>query len=303
MFRQLFLSIIKPLALALWRHFDILWGPKREECYQWHTAWHLTLLRRRLRRWWQYFELRAFLLKHRWFWLLLAGLASAAFAGRLLTGEWWALNPACASGGAACTSLLDKLADKPTAWTLLTAIISAPIAFVLWWFRDTNALWQIENQRKDINLKDFQRLAELASGLHLVEDKASTSEKFTGSKAEEPSERNISTERSQAPADATTPTRREGSVALQVAAVYQLQAFLRGDYGRHFQEPAFALLKSIWQSLVQSHLAAWQPEFAQALALRLDEIKREEADTKALLSDYDNWKAILQKAATQSALA
>ncbi len=78
-------------------------------------------------------------------------------------------------------NLRDSLKAMRPLWTLLTALTSAPIAFVIWWFRDTNALWQIDNQRKDTNLKDFQKLSEWTSGLHLIEfQKTVTKERSKG---------------------------------------------------------------------------------------------------------------------------
>ncbi|WP_262379039.1 MULTISPECIES: hypothetical protein [Neisseria] len=45
-------------------------------------------------------------------------------------------------------------------WNFIILIVSAPVAFVIWHFRDENNRQQIENQRKDINLKEFQKLSE-----------------------------------------------------------------------------------------------------------------------------------------------
>ena len=57
-------------------------------------------------------------------------------------------------------------------WNFIILIVSAPVAFVIWHFRDENNRQQIENQRKDINLKEFQKLSEWVSGAHLPEIKA-----------------------------------------------------------------------------------------------------------------------------------
>ena len=45
-------------------------------------------------------------------------------------------------------------------WNFIILIVSAPVAFAIWHFRDENNKQQIENQRKDINLKEFQKLSE-----------------------------------------------------------------------------------------------------------------------------------------------
>jgi hypothetical protein len=143
------------------------------------------------------------------------------------------------------------------AWNLFTILAGAPIAFAIWYFRDKNNLWQIENARKDINLKDFQKLAEWASGMHLVEDKVTNSDKTSSAESTETTQ---SRESSQPPPNALlgSPSRRDGSASLQIAAVVQLQAFLNGEFGKQFQKPAFTLLSSIWLALVRPHCDAWQ---------------------------------------------
>lgn len=45
-------------------------------------------------------------------------------------------------------------------WTLLTLIVSSPVAFVIWSFRDKNATDQINNSRKDTNLKEYHKIVE-----------------------------------------------------------------------------------------------------------------------------------------------
>ena len=46
----------------------------------------------------------------------------------------------------------------------LLLFIGLPSAFVLWVFRDANASAALENQRKDINLKEFQEIQLRAAG-------------------------------------------------------------------------------------------------------------------------------------------
>ncbi len=45
-------------------------------------------------------------------------------------------------------------------WTLLTLIVSSPVAFMIWSFRDRNATDQINNARKDTNLKEYHKIVE-----------------------------------------------------------------------------------------------------------------------------------------------
>ncbi len=152
-------------------------------------------------------------------------------------------------------------------WNFIILIVSAPVAFAIWHFRDENNKQQIENQRKDINLKEFQKLSEWVSGAHLPEIKtvSKTTNKcnlksdaeiarqstlpieYTTEETEEYSKKpNI--------ADFDTFSKRDGAVALQISAIYNLLPFFRGDYGESFRLPAFNLLKSAWQAMQKDSL-------------------------------------------------
>ena len=152
-------------------------------------------------------------------------------------------------------------------WNFIILIVSAPVAFVIWHFRDENNRQQIENQRKDINLKEFQKLSEWVSGAHLPEIKtiSKTTNKYNLKNDAEivrqstlPIEYTTeeTEEYSKQPktADFDTFSKREGAVALQISAIYNLLPFFRGDYGESFRLPAFDLLKSIWQIMQQDSL-------------------------------------------------
>ena len=152
-------------------------------------------------------------------------------------------------------------------WNFIILIVSAPVAFVIWHFRDENNRQQIENQRKDINLKEFQKLSEWVSGAHLPEIKtvSKTTNKcnlkndaeivrqstlpieYTTEETEEYSKQPKT-------ADFDTFSKRDGAVALQISAIYNLLPFFRGDYGESFRLPAFNLLKSAWQAMQQDSL-------------------------------------------------
>ncbi|MGC6335042.1 pentapeptide repeat-containing protein [Pasteurella multocida] len=146
--------------------------------------------------------------------------------------------------------LKSKIDDSRGLWTLITAIITAPIAFIIWVFRDINSTQQIENQRKDINLKEFQKIAEWVSGLHLIEDEvtekiANQTEQETTKKYTQQSE-NLSI---------PTFSKKDGAVGLQIAAIYNLLPFYRGEHGESFKKPAFNLLKSAWLSMQYKQLS------------------------------------------------
>ena len=55
-------------------------------------------------------------------------------------------------------------------WTLLSLIVSSPVAFVIWSFRDKNATDQINNSRKDTNLKEYHKIVEWITSKDSSED-------------------------------------------------------------------------------------------------------------------------------------
>ena len=157
-------------------------------------------------------------------------------------------------------SLTDKVQESAGYWNFLIVLISVPVALVVWHFRDENNRQQIENQRKDINLKEFQKLSEWVSGAHLPEIKtvSKTTQKSSLKDGEEITEQTTeqSEEYAKKPDTAHFDTfgKRDGAVALQISAIYNLLPFFRGDYGESFRRPAFNLLKSAWQAMQQESL-------------------------------------------------
>lgn len=157
-------------------------------------------------------------------------------------------------------SLTDKVQESAGYWNFLIVLISVPVALVVWHFRDENNRQQIENQRKDINLKEFQKLSEWVSGAHLPEIKIvnKTTQKSSPKDGSEITEQTTeqSEEYAKKPdaADFDTFSKRDGAVALQISAIYNLLPFFRGDYGKSFRLPAFCLLKSAWQAMQQDSL-------------------------------------------------
>lgn len=107
----------------------------------------------------------------------------------------------------------------------LAFALGLPIAFLLWHWRDRNVRDQIENSRKDINLKEFLEVQKQAAGSF---------------------------------GDDVPPEARE---QLQIAALHQLRGFLRGEYGQGFQRPAFELLMaghaSAMKKLGTANVLAW----------------------------------------------
>ncbi|PEQ14474.1 hypothetical protein B2G71_02495 [Novosphingobium sp. PC22D] len=89
----------------------------------------------------------------------------------------------------------------------LLILTGVPAAYVLWLFRDINARRTLENQRKDVNLKEFQEIQLRAAG-------AMDKDKLAGEAREQ----------------------------LQIAALHQLRGYLKGEYGEAFRRPALELL-------------------------------------------------------------
>jgi len=92
--------------------------------------------------------------------------------------------------------------------SLITLIITAPIVFIIWIFRDKNKLLELENARKDTNLKEFQQLQRWATG-------------------------NIDGDN------------ESNKVALQISALHSLRAYLKGEYGESFRRGAYEIFRVI----------------------------------------------------------
>ncbi|WGE41845.1 pentapeptide repeat-containing protein [Actinobacillus equuli] len=141
-------------------------------------------------------------------------------------------------------------------WTIFTLIASAPVAFIIWHFRDQNISQQIENARKDTNLKEFQKLAEWVSGVHLVEDKVTMKTQWKEENGEEKKViEEIREYHSPSPdLSIQTYSKRDGAVGLQIAAVYNLLPFFRGEHGEGFRKPSLNLLLSAWKAIHNKEL-------------------------------------------------
>ncbi|WP_373795422.1 pentapeptide repeat-containing protein [Neisseria dentiae] len=163
-------------------------------------------------------------------------------------------------------------------WTLIALMISAPIAFFIWKFRDENTIQQLEHQRKDVNLKEFQKIAEWVSGMHLAEDKVTEKNKsvLKGEPAEPNKETETAREYGQAGQNRHihTPSRKDGTAGLQVAAVYMLRPFFCGEHGDSFREPALNLLTATWLALfkpIEQHFLTIEQQFLIIVVADADE--------------------------------
>lgn len=168
-------------------------------------------------------------------------------------------------------STLIKDSRSPVVAALITTIITSPVIFIIWVFKDKNNRIQIENTRKDTNLKDFQKLSEWASGFHLPEIKQTTSTKSISKTGKDGQENTEETTTSQedfiAPEGSNSISRRQGAEALQASAIAQLEAFMFGKYGEQFMQPAFLLIHATWESIITQHQVRYpnEQEFKKSL--------------------------------------
>ncbi|WP_143108841.1 pentapeptide repeat-containing protein [Bathymodiolus thermophilus thioautotrophic gill symbiont] len=104
--------------------------------------------------------------------------------------------------------ILDTITrDTKSIISLSTLIITTPIAFIVWVFRDKNKLLELENARKDTNLKEFQQLQRWATG-------------------------NIDG------------NNKGNKVVLQISALHSLCAYLKGEYGESFRRGAYEIFRA-----------------------------------------------------------
>lgn len=98
--------------------------------------------------------------------------------------------------------------SDPLSWQTALILVGIPVAYVLWIFRDINARKNLDNQRKDINLKEFQEIQLRATGA----------------------------------LDENLPEKARET--LQIAAIHQLRPFLSGEFGESFRRPAWEILRA-----------------------------------------------------------
>lgn len=113
------------------------------------------------------------------------------------------------------TTLNDKVFS-----TAVILLIYSPILFLIWLYRDVNKLKEIEQQRKDNNLKEFQKLQEWATG-------------------------NIADRFYEAESGSTVKKVKDESIALQISALHMLRDYLKGEYGDSFKRGAFEIFVSV----------------------------------------------------------
>jgi Pentapeptide repeats (8 copies) len=157
-----------------------------------------------------------------------------------------------------CVPTSPKTCD-PLEWKVLfqatVLMLGLPIAFLLWHWRDRNVRDQIENARKDINLKEFQEVQLRAAGA--LDERLSP----------------------------------EARTQLQIAALHQLRGFLRGDHGNSFKRPSFELLLAGHAAAIYR---VGVPEVqAQVIGKSREEVKTAAAKLRAKLTAIDQARMLI----------
>ncbi|QCU89392.1 pentapeptide repeat-containing protein [Thiomicrorhabdus sediminis] len=92
-------------------------------------------------------------------------------------------------------------------------LVGAPVALMVWYFRDQNNIRELERQHHDVTLKEFQKLQEWATG--------NISDGYEDGKK----------------------TKRVET--LQISALHSLRTYLRGEFGEIFKRSAFEVFVSV----------------------------------------------------------
>ncbi len=123
--------------------------------------------------------------------------------------------------------------------TFITTLIAAPIALFIWSFRNEDKKLDLQHTEENIRQADF----------HKIEEWATTFPKVTAQES-----KSVDSTEPEANTKNTDPGKPESGEtngsALQIAAIYQLLPYLKGQYGDHFIRPTSEIYRSL--------LSSWQ---------------------------------------------
>lgn len=157
--------------------------------------------------------------------------------------------------------------EEVPAWlgSFITALVAAPIAFCVWSFRDADKSKDLQHKREDLQQaqKNLQYTEESIrqADFHKIEEWATTFPPVKAPETELTAKEKLivvgattNKTESQTGVDnshlaKSRPDKIPGG-ALQVAAIYQLLPYLKGEYGERFVRPTMEIYRSL--------LAAWQ---------------------------------------------
>ncbi|MCO6427073.1 pentapeptide repeat-containing protein [Nitrosomonas communis] len=106
---------------------------------------------------------------------------------------------------------------------LLTMIVASPIAYCIWIFRNEDKKRDQQHTEENIRQSDFHKIEEWATSFPILNE-------VNGEKKAE------------------LTINKEGT--LQIAAIYQLLPYLKGDYGNRFVRPSMEIYRSLFSSWV-----------------------------------------------------
>lgn len=232
-----------------WQDFanglDHFWGPRHPRRFRARIKWRVRWLGVRL--WWR--QPKFTRLRRHWprpFAVLAAGIVI------ILLMRWEFLSQSDGFFGQLNRLLTGQVEDAAIGWKdavqPLLLMVGLPVAFLLWLFRDIHVNETLENQRKDVNLKQFQDVQARAAGV--MDEKLPKQARETS----------------------------------QIAAIHQLRPFLSGEFGESFRRPAWELLRARLVASAETTLTStiaqsidhWHE--ARAARERLSDEEREERD-------------------------
>ena len=190
-------------GFATW--LDGFWGPRHPRRFRARIKWRVRWLGLRL--WWR--QPKFTRLRRHWprpFAVLAAGIVI------ILLMRWEFLSQSDGFFSQLNRLLTGQVEDAAIGWKdavqPLLLMVGLPVAFLLWLFRDIHVNETLENQRKDVNLKQFQDVQARAAGV--MDEKLPKQARETS----------------------------------QIAAIHQLRPFLSGEFGESFRRPAWELLRA-----------------------------------------------------------
>ncbi len=142
-------------------------------------------------------------------------------------------------------SFLKGDASEIPTWfgSIIATLIAAPIALLIWSFRNKDKKQDLYHAEENIRQADFHKIEEWATTFPKVEKSESESEIETN--------------------------------ALQIAAIYQLLPYLKGEYGSRFVRPTMEIYLSLlsswrWDDKHKGHILSWgydgpKPGYIEAL--------------------------------------
>lgn len=132
----------------------------------------------------------------------------------------------------------------------MVLIVSAPVLLVVWYFRDQNRLKELDRQHQDVNLKEFQKLQEWATG--------NISDGYDEEGNQKP--------------HATT---------LQISALHSLRPYLKGQFGESFKLAAYEIFYSVL-SKVHEEILITNDYFHDMDSFEIGEVINEDLLTRQL---------------------